>query len=183
VAPEPGSVAPVECPRHRNVRTYLRCGRCGAAICPKCLVHTPVGARCPTCARPAGGLPSLGLLVYGRSIGAGVGVGAMCGAFLAVIQFGALAFLPMLLMGFLVGEAVSAAGRRRPARELAVIAFLSAVVGPVAGRALVFWLLTPIADPAIRASFALSAAFQALGAFGVLLAIVAGVIASSRVSG
>ncbi len=36
---------------HPGVETSLRCGKCGKPICPKCLVQTPVGARCPDCAR------------------------------------------------------------------------------------------------------------------------------------
>src|SRR5262249_25753618 len=31
--------------------TALRCSRCETPICPRCLVHTPVGARCRDCAR------------------------------------------------------------------------------------------------------------------------------------
>src|SRR3954469_1296626 len=38
------------CARHPQVETGLRCGRCGTLICPRCLVQTPVGARCPDCA-------------------------------------------------------------------------------------------------------------------------------------
>ena len=38
------------CPRDPGVETNLRCGRCGELICPRCLVQTPVGARCPDCA-------------------------------------------------------------------------------------------------------------------------------------
>jgi hypothetical protein len=45
------SEAPEYCLRHPNVETALRCGNCGDLICPRCLVYTPVGARCPTCAR------------------------------------------------------------------------------------------------------------------------------------
>ena len=41
----------VECPRNPGVETALRCSRCETPICPSCLVHTPVGARCRDCAR------------------------------------------------------------------------------------------------------------------------------------
>lgn len=41
----------VACPRHPDVETALRCSRCGTPICPRCLVQTPVGARCRDCAR------------------------------------------------------------------------------------------------------------------------------------
>lgn len=39
------------CAAHPDVETGLRCNRCGTPICPRCLVQTPVGARCRTCAR------------------------------------------------------------------------------------------------------------------------------------
>ena len=38
------------CPRDPEVQTSLRCGRCGSLICPSCLVQSPVGSRCPSCA-------------------------------------------------------------------------------------------------------------------------------------
>ena len=41
----------VPCATHPSVQTALRCGRCDTPICPKCLVMTPVGARCRACAR------------------------------------------------------------------------------------------------------------------------------------
>src|SRR5688572_28257444 len=42
------------CARHPKTETVLRCVRCETPICPRCLVHTPVGARCPDCARVRG---------------------------------------------------------------------------------------------------------------------------------
>ncbi|MBI5947581.1 MAG: hypothetical protein HY875_05555 [Chloroflexi bacterium] len=41
----------VECPRNPGVETALRCSRCDTPICPKCLIQSPVGARCRDCAR------------------------------------------------------------------------------------------------------------------------------------
>jgi len=41
----------VPCPRDPDVETALRCSRCDTPICPRCLVQTPVGARCRDCAR------------------------------------------------------------------------------------------------------------------------------------
>lgn len=43
----------VSCPRDPGVQTALRCSRCEKPICPKCLIQTPVGARCRDCARIA----------------------------------------------------------------------------------------------------------------------------------
>jgi hypothetical protein len=41
----------VYCPRDPGIETALRCSRCETPICPKCLIQTPVGARCRDCAR------------------------------------------------------------------------------------------------------------------------------------
>ena len=41
------------CARHPNAETALRCSRCETPICPKCLIQTPVGARCRDCAQLA----------------------------------------------------------------------------------------------------------------------------------
>lgn len=41
----------VQCPRDPGVETALRCSRCETPICPKCLIQSPVGARCKDCAR------------------------------------------------------------------------------------------------------------------------------------
>jgi DNA-directed RNA polymerase subunit RPC12/RpoP len=38
------------CARHPNTETVLKCAKCVTPICPKCMVHTPVGIRCPDCA-------------------------------------------------------------------------------------------------------------------------------------
>jgi hypothetical protein len=40
---------PLVCVNHPQRETTLRCNHCGAPICVKCAVHTPVGFRCPAC--------------------------------------------------------------------------------------------------------------------------------------
>src|SRR5262245_36213193 len=125
-SPEPGAPPAtgqrVTCARHRNVETYLRCGKCGTPICPKCLVHTPVGARCPDCARPARVIRRGGVAAYGLGVAAGFGVGIVTG--LATFLVPGLILIPLLLGGFLVGEAISAASRRRGGRDMQIAAFM-----------------------------------------------------------
>ncbi len=41
----------VACPRDPDIQTALHCSRCETPICPRCLIQTPVGARCRDCAR------------------------------------------------------------------------------------------------------------------------------------
>jgi membrane associated rhomboid family serine protease len=39
------------CYRHPNRETGVSCSNCGRPICPDCMTPTPVGMRCPECAR------------------------------------------------------------------------------------------------------------------------------------
>jgi len=39
------------CYRHSNRETGVSCSNCGNPICPDCMTPTPVGMRCPECAR------------------------------------------------------------------------------------------------------------------------------------
>jgi membrane associated rhomboid family serine protease len=39
------------CYRHPKRETGVRCSNCGRPICPDCMTSTPVGMRCPDCAR------------------------------------------------------------------------------------------------------------------------------------
>ncbi len=39
------------CYRHSNRETGVACSACGRPICPDCMTPTPVGMRCPECAR------------------------------------------------------------------------------------------------------------------------------------
>src|SRR5918994_4085193 len=39
------------CYRHPGRETGVRCSNCGRPICPDCMTSTPVGMRCPECAR------------------------------------------------------------------------------------------------------------------------------------
>ena len=39
------------CYRHPSRETGVSCSNCGRPICPECMTSTPVGMRCPECAR------------------------------------------------------------------------------------------------------------------------------------
>ena len=104
------------CPRDPEVETSLRCGRCGSLICPTCLVQSPVGSRCPSCAA-IGRSPmqdtSRGQVVKAIIVGlvvAAIGGPALVGLLLLVDRFprgsafGAL--VGFVAIGYLAGEAV-----------------------------------------------------------------------------
>ena len=104
------------CPRDPEVETSLRCGRCGSLICPTCLVQSPVGSRCPSCAA-IGRSPmmdsSRGHVVKAiitAVVMAAIGGPALVGLLLLVDRFprgsafGAL--VGFVAIGYLAGEAV-----------------------------------------------------------------------------
>ena len=152
------------CARHPSTETNIRCGRCEETICPNCLVHAPVGMRCPDCARvnvvPTYDVPLPFLL---RGIAAGVAVGAVLGAvflFIAPALFGlalhnARPLLPVIpyvfiviiaATGFAVGEAVSISTNRKRGIRLKFVSAGSMFV----------------------ASALISAGYLSIGAYGML---------------
>lgn len=118
------------CARHPKVETGLRCGRCETPICPKCVVMTDVGARCPDCA-PHRRLPQFELnsVYLLRGLGAAVAAGIVLGlawGLLAPGDYGL--FLGILFgigLGYAAGETVSLATNRKTVPVLQVMAALS----------------------------------------------------------
>ena len=127
------------CARHSKTETKIRCGRCETPICPECLVHAPVGMRCPDCAKvnvvPTYDVP---LPVLLRGIGAGVGVAgilALVYLFTVPAMFrlvflgipGLNIVLPILFtammagVGYAVGEAISLATNRKRGLKLKLV--------------------------------------------------------------
>lgn len=116
------------CPRNPRNETNLRCSRCDEFICTDCMVQTPVGARCPTCARSTP-IPTYNVTpaYLARGIAAGV-----VSAFALGLAFWflnpILLFVPFLFpylhvaivagIGYAIGEAVSFSVNRKKGRTL-----------------------------------------------------------------
>jgi hypothetical protein len=95
----------MQCATHPDVETGLRCSRCDVAICPKCLVQTPVGARCRTCARlkrPPMYEISASALV--RGIGASAVLGGLMGVVWGLLFPHGLGFFFLLI--FFIGPPI-----------------------------------------------------------------------------
>ena len=138
------------CARHPKNETSIRCGRCEDPICPDCLVHSPVGMRCPDCGRvnrvPTYDVPLPYML---RGIAAGVGAALALGMvfyFIAPIIF-RLVFLDITILntilpffyvavmagiGFVIGEAVSLSTNRKRGLKLKLISAASVFVASFA---------------------------------------------------
>lgn len=123
----------MQCAAHPSVETELACGKCGKPICPRCLYHTPVGARCRECANIRR-LPmyhiSLAYLLRGTA--AALVAGALLGGVWGVLfPFRVFFFFGLLLglgLGYAVGEAVSLATNRKAGPPLQALAAAGVVV-------------------------------------------------------
>lgn len=118
----------LRCARHPDTETVLRCGRCETPICPRCMVPTPVGARCPSCARVRGRAASLlKPSEIARACVYGIGAGALGTILLVFVPF--LGLLGYAALGFLVGEVISIGVNRKRVRELGFVALACVVLG------------------------------------------------------
>jgi hypothetical protein len=123
----------MQCATHPSVETELACSRCGKPICPRCLVITPVGARCRECARlrrlPTYQLATVFIL---RGLGAALAIGAAAGvlwAFLLPYRLGAFIGLFVGLgLGYAIGESVSWAANRKRGPVLQGIAVVGVLL-------------------------------------------------------
>ncbi len=123
----------MQCAAHPNVETNLRCGKCGKPICPRCMVQTPVGARCPGCARLYK-LPTyrVSRQYYLRAAGTALGMAVVTGVLWGVLRSFISFFIFNLLLGpgvgYVIGEVVGRAVNRKRGRGLAMVASLGVVI-------------------------------------------------------
>ena len=137
------------CARHPKTATSIRCGRCEETICPDCLVHSPVGMRCPDCAR-VNPVPTYDVtfqyLIRGIAAGCAVGlIGGGAFMFAAPLMF-RLVFLDipvlntilpflyvamMAAIGFGIGEAISLSTNRKRGMRLKLVGAAAVFVASV----------------------------------------------------
>ena len=118
----------MQCATHPGTETELSCSRCEKAICPRCMVQTPVGGRCRECAQVRRS-PTYGMAgaLYARASGAALLAGCAVGIAwwwfnpypLIYVFFGVLLGL---ILGYAIGEAVALATNRRAGPPLQAIA-------------------------------------------------------------
>jgi hypothetical protein len=116
----------MKCAYHPDVETNLRCGKCGKPICPKCMVQTPVGARCPDCAKTTK-LPTFRLstkyylIASGTALGMAIATGLVWGLFRGFWPYIFVNIILGGIVGYAVGEVVSRAVNRKRGKWLALI--------------------------------------------------------------
>lgn len=141
--------------------TRLRCSRCGKPICPRCMVGSPVGYRCPECARgprPAIYDPSTSGLVKAAAVGfvVSAGLGFFWGS------YPSWGFYMALLLGFGVAESIAKAADYKRGPELRALSMGCVFFGIVVSRYTIAQLTPGISldllldnpgDPFVRAVF------------------------------
>ena len=161
------------CYRHPGRETNVRCSNCGRPICPDCMTVTPVGMRCPECARERtrvtrmppglrlGSAPATYVLIavnviaFIAEVGAGSGIGTV------------EASGPIVREGSLYGPAVADGEWYR----LVTSAFLHAGVLHILFNMVALYILGSLLEPGIGTPRFLAVYFVSLlaGSFGALL--------------
>ena len=128
----------MQCATHPNTETLLSCGKCDKPICPRCLVHTPVGGRCKECANVRRSpIYEVSALYYLKAAGAGLGLalaGGVVWALLRGVPFASI--ITSLIVGFAIGEGISRVANRKRGLGLQVIAAVSVIASSFVGKAI-----------------------------------------------
>lgn len=134
-----------ECSFHPGVETEMRCAECERSICPKEMVLTPVGYKCPVCAKPA---RTQYVVVKPKqflmAVLAGGAAGILGGLMLSFFGGGFFS----IILGFMWGSATAEAARRASGghREWSIGI---AVVAAIALGVFVGWMFTGRVNPLI----------------------------------
>ena len=120
------------CVTHPDIETGLSCARCEKYICPRCMVQSVIGARCPDCAQTKK-LPTFEVtpIYYVRAYAAGIGIALLTGLVWALVRImlgGYLSGILVIGVGYLVGEVISRVVNRKRGSGLAWIAGTSVVL-------------------------------------------------------
>lgn len=97
------------CKRHPGEETRLFCASCGDPICPRCAVPTPVGQKCPDCARQARSARARGKprqYVKGVAVGLLTAAGVAVGLFFLLTSIGFLLWIGSGFGGYAIARAV-----------------------------------------------------------------------------
>lgn len=115
------------CAKHPKVETALTCASCGTPICPKCMVSTPVGMKCPQCGTSKGS--PLYKVAPGRL--ALAALTAMIGGAVSTLISGMGFFVIFLSIpyGYFLGNMILKASGMKRGRLLEILAGAMIIVG------------------------------------------------------
>ena len=117
----------MHCARHPREETAITCASCGTPICPRCMVSTPVGMKCPDCARNKKSV--LYKVSPGRLVLAGIT--ALAAGFVAAL-IGHIGFFVIFLSvpyGYFAGSMILKAAGIKRGLKLEIVAGAAMVIG------------------------------------------------------
>ena len=129
-----------QCNSDWHVSSQLLCGRCEKKICPECLIHTPGGTRCRTCAEMRKSpIYTLKFGHYLAVIGLSIFVVPLQGYamyfFVPIQGIGFIGMIIAFILGLIIGtlqamliSKVTRGKRGRPLQLIAVVVILSSVL-------------------------------------------------------
>jgi membrane associated rhomboid family serine protease len=160
------------CYRHSDRETNVACSNCGRPICPDCMTVTPVGMRCPECARER---------TQVRRVASGLRTGAAPATY-ALIALNIAAFVAELVGGGAAsfrggGQVIQDAGLNGPqvadgeVWRIVTAGFLHAGFLHIAINMFALFILGTLLEPGIGTPRFLAVYFVSLlaGSFGALL--------------
>jgi membrane associated rhomboid family serine protease len=161
------------CYRHPNRETGVSCSNCGRPICPECMTPTPVGMRCPECARQKTRVT--------RGVG-GASLSAQAPATFVLIALNVAVFIAEIATGAggfdtITSSLIPEFGLFGPSvaegewYRLFTCAFLHASLFHIAGNMILLYFLGRILEPGIGTPRFVAVYLVSLfaGSFGALL--------------
>lgn len=131
---------PTYCARHPKEETAITCASCGTPICPRCMVTTPVGMKCPDCGRSKNSM--LYRIRPERLVLAGI-TALIAGVVAAII--GRLGFFVIFLSfpyGYFAGSMILKASGMKRGPKLEILAGVGMVIGALAVKLVPLVLFT-----------------------------------------
>ena len=167
------------CVNHPRVSTVVACGKCGAYLCPRCMVFTPVGVRCKPCAQLRRA-PQFQVAWpnFAAAVAAATILATACWWF--TLQQTFFAWILSIAIGLIVGEAVSRITRRRANRPLQIAVGASIFAGYLVARAILL-KQAPLAVGYLHTPADFAAAVFNIPVFSIFLLVLAIIFAVTRV--
>ncbi len=130
----------IYCARHPKEETAITCASCGTPICPRCMVTTPVGMKCPDCGRSKNSM--LYRIRPERLVLASI-TALIAGVVAAII--GRLGFFVIFLSfpyGYFAGSIILKASGMKRGPKLEILAGVGMVIGALAVKLVPLVLFT-----------------------------------------
>src|SRR5437899_6616337 len=153
------------CVNHPRTATRVSCSVCGSPICTDCMRETPVGMKCPSCARMPLHARALGKpRHYAMAAGVGLTSAVLLGILTTLAHIGLFGIILPIIAGLVVGRAVAWGADGNRHGGFMAVAAATTVVGLVLGGLLAGSRPAGVVGPAQLFALALAALVAAFAA-------------------